>query len=192
MKRFIVTILIALSTFSMLNAQYVTKPSYKELKATYNSKEYVRQAIDPYNVGWYGVTSFFVPGIGQLLSGETWRGLAFIGGEAVLLSIIRDAAANIEGVAVTNDKGFITGFTDETVGKKNMIVLLSAIGADLGLSIWSCIDAKKVVKVKNMYYQDLVGRKTAMEMSFAPTFSVASAQSGTLTPTAGVALQLRF
>ena len=45
------------------------------------------------------------------------------------------ATAALERVAVTNDKGFITGFTDETVGKKNMIVLLSAIGADLGLSI---------------------------------------------------------
>ena len=144
-------------------------------------------------MSWYGVSSFFIPGIGQLLSGETWRGLAFMGGEAVLLSIVKSAADNLESIAITNEKGFLTGYTDETAGRKNMIVLLSALGADLGLSIWSCIDAKRVVKVKNMYYQELLGRKSNLEMSFVPSLSVASTSlSGHLTPTAGVALQLRF
>ncbi|MBO4445023.1 MAG: hypothetical protein J5814_09710 [Bacteroidaceae bacterium] len=192
MKRLFITILIALTAISVSRAQYVSNPSYNELKQSYNPKEYVRQPTDPYNVSWYGVSSFFLPGIGQLLSGETWRGLAFMGGEAVLLSIIRDAALHIEDIAVTDDKGFLTGITDEAAGKRHMIVLLSALGADLGLSIWSCINAKKVVKVKNMYYQDLMGRKTALEMNLAPTLSVASAHSGALTPTAGLSLQLRF
>ena len=193
MKRILITLLIASLTFSVSNAQYAgISTRYKGLKGSYNPKEYVRQPTDPYNVSWYGVSSFFIPGIGQLLSGETWRGLAFMGGEAVLLSIVRSAANNIESIAITDEKGFVTGFTDEAAGRRNMIVLLSALGADLGLSIWSCIDVQKVVKVKNMYYQDLTRRKSSMELSFAPALSVASTPSGSLTPAAGVALQLKF
>lgn len=193
MKRILITLLIASLTFSVSNAQYAgISTRYKDLKGSYNPKEYVRQPTDPYNVSWYGVSSFFIPGIGQLLSGEKWRGLAFMGGEAVLLSIVRSAANNIESIAITDEKGFVTGFTDEAAGRRNMIVLLSALGADLGLSIWSCIDVQKVVKVKNMYYQDLTRRKSSMELSFAPALSVASTSSGSLTPAAGVALQLKF
>lgn len=193
MKRILITLLIASLTFSVSNAQYAgISTRYKDLKGSYNPKEYVRQLTDPYNVSWYGVSSFFIPGIGQLLSGETWRGLAFMGGEAVLLSIVRSAANNIESIAITDEKGFVTGFTDEAAGRRNMIVLLSALGADLGLSIWSCIDVQKVVKVKNMYYQDLTRRKSSMELSFAPALSARSTPSGSLTPAAGVALQLKF
>ena len=193
MKRIFITLLMALSTFIMSTAQSTNKVSYSDLKGSYNPKEYIRQEADPYNVSWYGVSSFFIPGIGQLLSGETWRGLAFMGGEAVLLSIVKSAADNLESIAITNEKGFLTGYTDEAAGRKNMIVLLSALGADLGLSIWSCIDAKRVVKVKNMYYQELLGRKSNVEMSFAPSFSVAPTPlSNSLTPTAGAKLQLRF
>lgn len=194
MKRILITLLIASLTFSVSNAQYAgISTRYKDLKGSYNLGEYVRQPTDPYNVSWYGVSSFFIPGIGQLLSGETWRGLAFMGGEAVLLSIVRKCClGNIESIAITDEKGFVTGFTDEAAGRRNMIVLLSALGADLGLSIWSCIDVQKVVKVKNMYYQDLTRRKSSMELSFAPALSVASTPSGSLTPAAGVALQLKF
>ena len=193
MKRILITLLIASLTFSVSNAQYGgISTRYKDLKGSYNLGEYVRQPTDPYNVSWYGVSSFFIPGIGQLLSGETWRGLAFMGGEAVLLSIVRSAANNIESIAITDEKGFVTGFTDEAAGRRNMTVLLSALGADPGLSIWSCIDVRKVVKVKNMYYQDLTRRKSSMELSFAPALSVASTPSGSLTPAAGVALQLKF
>ena len=136
MKRIFITLLVALSTVGLSNAQTTQKVSYGDLKGSFNPKEYVRQATDPYNVGWYGVSSFFLPGIGQLLSGETWRGLAFMGGEAVLLSIVKSATDNLESLAITNEKGILTGFTDEAAGRKNMIVLLSALGADLGLSIW--------------------------------------------------------
>ena len=192
MKRIFITLLVAFSAVALSSAQSSQKVSYGDLKGNYNPKEYVRQATDPYNVAWYGVSSFFLPGIGQLLSGETWRGLAFMGGEAVLLSIVKSAADNLESLAITNEKGVLTGYTDEAAGKKNMIVLLSALGADLGLSIWSCIDAKRVVKVKNMYYQELLGRKSSVEMSFAPTLSASPTPSGPLSPTAGIAMQLRF
>ena len=192
MKRLLFIFFVVLSTFASANAQYINKNSYKDLKGIYNQKEYVKQDADPYNASWYECASFFVPGIGQLLSGEVWRGLAFLGGEAILMGIITDTASEIEKIAVTNERGFLTGYTDETKGKKNMAILLSALGLDLGLAIWSSIDAARVAKVKNMYYQDLIGGKTPVELSFAPAFSFAPSQSGSTQMSAGLALQVKF
>ena len=192
MKKQFIAILVTFLAICSASAQQLDKVRYSEIKGNYNSKEYVRQATDPYNVGWYGVTSFFLPGIGQLHAGETWRGLAFIGGEAILLNVIHTASDNIEKVAITNESGFVTGYTDARVGKRNMAIMLTAIGIDLGLCIWSCIDAKNVVKVKNMYYQDLMNGKNTAELSFTPMVSFASNPSGSLQPCAGMSLQLKF
>ena len=192
MKKLFVTVMVTILACATAKAQEVNKVRYSEIKGNYNPKEYVQQATDPYNVSWYGVTSFFIPGIGQLLSGETWRGIAFMGGEAILLSVIRTTAENVANVAILNENGFVTGFTDPKVGKRNMAVMLTALGVDLGLSIWSCIDAKRVVRVKNMYYQDLIGDKKTLELSFAPSISLAPDPSGSLQPCAGISLQLKF
>ena len=192
MKKLFLTVLVSMMAFAAASAQQSEKVRYSEIKGNYNPKEYVKQATDPYHVGWYEATSFFIPGIGQLLSGETWRGLAFIGGEAILISVIKTAADNIAEVAITNESGFLTGYTDPKVGKRNMAVMLTALGVDLGLSIWSSIDARNVARVKNMYYQDLINGKKPVELSFAPTVSLAPDPSGALQPCAGVSMQLKF
>ena len=108
------------------------------------------------------------------------------------MGIITDTALEIERIAVTNESGFLIGYTDEAKGKRNMAILLSALGVDLGLAIWSSIDAARVAKVKNMYYQDLIGGKTAVELIFAPALSFAPSQSGTTQMCAGLALQVKF
>lgn len=192
MKKLFITVLVTVMAFATASAQQSEKVRYSEIKGNYNPKEYVAQATDPYHVGWYEAASFFIPGIGQLLSGETWRGLAFIGGEAVLVSVITTAAENVANVAITNESGFLTGYTDPKVGKRNMAVMLTALGVDLGLSIWSSIDARNVAKVKNMYYQDLFNGKKPVELSFSPAVSLAPDPSGALHPCAGVSMQLKF
>lgn len=184
--------LVAMLILVTASAQQTDKIRYAEIKGNYNPKEYVAQATDPYHVGWYEATSFFIPGIGQLLAGETWRGLAFMGGEAILVSVITTAAENVANVAITNDSGFLTGYTDPKVGKRNMAVMLTALGLDLGLSIWSCLDAKNVAKVKNMCYQDMINGKKPVALSFSPAVSLAPAPSGALQPYAGVSMQLKF
>lgn len=184
--------LVAMLILVTARAQQSNKIRYSEIKGNYNPKEYVAQATDPYHVGWYEATSFFIPGIGQLLAGETWRGLAFMGGEAILVSVITTAAENVANVAITNDSGFLTGYTDPKMGKRNMAVMLTALGLDLGLSIWSCLDAKNVAKVKNMCYQDMINGKKPVALSFSPAVSLAPAPSGALQPYAGVSMQLKF
>ena len=48
---------------------------------------------------------------------------------------------------------------------------LAAVGgvmvAQLGLSIWSCIDAVKIAKVKNQYYQDTKGKHAFSAIRFS-------------------------
>ncbi len=181
MKRLIISLIIISSAFATANAQFLTN-NYKDLKNSYNRKEYVKQATDPYNPALYDLASFFVPGSGQLLMGETWRGLAFMGGEIVLVSIITDAVESLKETAILNEKGFVAGYTDEKKGKTSMAVLLSALAADLGLSIWSSIDAGRIAKVKNMHYQSLL----------TPTVVFTPTPSGSQNPSAGFGLQIRF
>lgn len=192
MKRIFFTLLIAVLTFGPAYAQLSDKVRYAELKHLYNHKEYVPQAGDPYSVTWSEFISFFTPGVGQLLAGETGRGWAFMAGEAVLMGTVIGAYREIEKVAITNSSGFVVGYTDEKVGKRNMAIFLGALGADLGLAIWSSIDARRIAKVKNMYYQDLVGRSAPLELGFVPTFSFSPSPDGSMQPTAGMSLQIRF
>lgn len=192
MKRLFIIILFLSCALTSANAQEAKTVRYSEIKTSYNHKEYTRQATDPYNVGWYECASFFVPGVGQLLAGETWRGLAFIGGEAILMSIINDAASTIDEIAITDERGFLTGYTDTAKGRTNMAVLLGALGINLGVAIWSSIDARRIARVKNMYYQDIIGQHRPVAMGFAPSVSFVHNSSGEPMPAAGVSLRMRF
>lgn len=108
------------------------------------------------------------------------------------MSIVAETASTIKEIAITNDKGFLIGYTDEKKGKTNMAVMLSALGVDLGLAIWSSIDASRIAKVKNMYYQDLIGKDKPIELAFSPAVSFIPSQSGSMRPSAGLAVQVRF
>jgi len=73
MKSLIVAALILFGCFSF-NAHAQT---YKINKQKYDYKMYMPQPGDPNNPAVMGLASFFIPGLGQMLSGETGRGLAF-------------------------------------------------------------------------------------------------------------------
>ena len=44
---------------------------YKTLKNIYNYKDYVKSDINKYSVGGCSVASFFIPGLGQMISRRT-------------------------------------------------------------------------------------------------------------------------
>jgi len=192
MKRLFVTILIALTACMAANAQFARKAKYSELKYMYDQNDYVKQASDPYSVGWYECVSFFVPGAGQIMAGEVWRGIAFVAGEVVLESIARESALRIYNKFTIDENGKVTGFNNDSVAKTNIAIFAGSIVAGLGLSIWSCIDAKKVTRVKNMYYQDLIGKRAQLEMGVAPALNFTPSQTGSVQPAAGLAFQMKF
>ena len=178
MKRILLVIALAFVAAVSVNAQI----KYKDLKTQYNYKEYTAQDIDPYRPGWAAALSFFVPGSSQLVMGEPVRGLLFLGGNLVINNIAEDSLENLVKLLVKDSEGNYD-FSDWNAAKKEMLTLAISGAASLGLAIWSSIDASRVAKVKNQYYQNL---------HFAPAISFTPMQGGNLQPTAGIALSYNF
>ena len=178
MKRILLVLALALVAAVSANAQI----KYKDIKADYNFKEYTAQDIDPYRPGWAAALSFFVPGSSQLVMGETVRGLIFLGGDLIISNFFQDSVTELNKLTVVDSEGNYS-YSDVDAAKKQLIIMASSGVAWLGLAIWSSIDASRVAKVKNMYYQNL---------HFAPAISFAPMQGGNLQPTAGFALSYNF
>lgn len=196
MKKILVLLAAVALTATTLSAQVVPGMKYKDLKDRYNAKYYEKSSIDPYSTFWTGLASFAVPGLGQVIAGETGRGIAVFAGDAAF-SLAGYLVANkaldyvqkdANGKPVKDEKGELI-VTDEKNFKKYAGAL---IGVGLGNAIywiWNICDARKVAKVKNMYYQDLGGR--AMEFNVYPSVDLAMTADGT-TPVAGMTLSLQF
>ena len=178
MKRILIILALALVASVSVNAQI----KYKDLKAQYNYKEYTPQDVDPYRPGWASAISFFVPGSSQLVMGEPLRGLLFLGGSWVLGNVMEDRVNNLGKLLVKDSEGNYD-FSDWNAAKKEMVTLALSGVASLGLAIWSSIDASRVAKVKNQYYQKL---------HVAPVISLTPIQGNNLQPTAGLALSYKF
>ena len=120
---------------------------YKQNKLNYNYKEYMSQKGDPYNPTVTGIASFFVPGLGQVVAGETGRGIAFFAGYAVSYGIFINGAYRVTKFVDNNPNysgGKIEGFGGFLFG------LASAIA----ITVWSTSDAVRVAKVNNLAFRD--------------------------------------
>ena len=113
---------------------------YRINKLNYNAHEYVYQPGDRYDPTLAGVASFLVPGLGQMVAGETGRGLLFFGGFVVSYSIALSGAIDIASHPIENRK----------TGPK---IYIGTAGV-LAMWIWSIVDAVKVAKVNNLAYRD--------------------------------------
>lgn len=122
-----------------------------------------------------------------MISGETGRGLAFLGGSigcGVVAGIGYGMfyASNID--RISND----SYYTPSTSGLPLMLV--GALGG-AAVGIWSIIDAVKVAKVNNMYFQDKVGNKVKLEV--LPYVDYAHyGLSGQANPVGGLSLSIKF
>ena len=98
---------------------------------------YHYQDGDPYRPGVMGFASFVLPGLGQMLEGETGRATLFLGG-LVGLNIIRYS--------------FITRPESGSLHNVNNISKVRYIL--LGLHIWALFDAVHMVNVNNMKFRN--------------------------------------
>ena len=197
MKKIVILIAALIFTATSLSAQVAPKMKYKELKNTYDPREYVKSEADPYSPGWSGFASFVLPGLGQVISGETGRGLAFFAGDvgfSVAAGLCADkflkyVKTDAAGKPVRDDKGKYVYTDDKAAGKwAGAVIGVSAVG--VACYIWNICDARKVAKVKNMYYQDLAG-KHAIGVDLYPSFDYAVTGEGSrLVP--GMTLSLQF
>lgn len=121
----------------LLILNILTNAQYKVNKTKYDLKTYHYQVGDPYNPGVMGFASFVIPGLGQILEGETARGFGFIGGW-VGLNIIKYR------VLMRPNSG----------SEHNTNYLNTVRYVLVGLRFWSLFDAIHVAKVNNMVFRD--------------------------------------
>lgn len=115
---------------------------YRELKKIYNYKDYEPSEFPRYRPGVAGVASFFIPGLGNMVCGEVGRGFAWYGG--TLLSGAACGVGMAMGMQQDDDVNLVCG------------TVLMCVGLASWVSLWtsSIVDAVRVAKVRNMYFDD--------------------------------------
>ena len=186
MKKLLTVLVLA----AVCTSAFAQKVSYKEIKNVYSYKDYVKSDVDPYSVGWISFESFLVPGMGQLIMRETGRGWAFLGASSIL-SCINDSL--IDSVKELWPKDADGNYAKEPGANKDKIVgyLWGIAGvslAELGVCIWSSVDASRIAKVKNQYYQ---GGKYATSATLYPSVNYIQGETGII-PVSGMTFALKF
>ena len=141
---------------------------YDQLKNMYDYRMYRPGGYERYSPAWSGVASFFIPGLGQLICGETGRGFG-----QFALSTMCDI---VTVVSIVEDL--------EVLGPLTSL-------AHLGIAIWSIVDATRVAKVKNMYENDLRSLQSSVSVDLYPSLNAVPMQGG-LGVAPGMTLSLTF
>ena len=170
MKKYLILLACMLILTTVSNAQY------KVNKTMYNYRLYRPQVGDPYNTGVAGLTSFLVPGLGQMIAGEGGRGAAFLGGfvGAMVLFYVGSGMSEAD-----IDEG-----GDGSAG--SALMFIGSTGA-LAVDIWAIVDAVRVAKVNNMAFQD----KNKTSLKDVPLISI-SDHIGKGIAQSGISIQVTF
>lgn len=159
---------------------------YKELKEKYDYNLYTPHYSDPHNLFAAGLCSFFIPGLGQMISGEVGRGFSFLAGSA--------GCALIYGIGGAMVLGSMDPYSGDINTSAMGIGTVLAIGGLIGLitvDIYSIVDAVRVAKVKNMYMRDLQNL-SSFELKLSPYIQPASIQNFNTSASVGLTLKARF
>lgn len=169
MKRLLFFVLIAISLSHFSNAQYRIN------KYKYSPKMYSPQMGDPYNPTVAGLASFLIPGLGQMVSKEPGRGIAF------LVSYVGLYVFAISNVPKYDAYG-------NYVGGNPVFGTVSLLGM-VGVGIASIVDAVKVAKVNNLAFRDQ--NKSAFKLEIKPYLS-GSTYNSKVNPNIGLTLGVKF
>ncbi len=153
---------------------------YKDYKDFYNTRNYVKQPGDPYTPFWIGFADFFIPGLGNAITGEWGRAAGFF---------FSNLGLGVLGLSQVKGESTSYGSSYEYSG---MYWVITA--ARVGLNIWSICDAVHVAKAKNMYNQDLRAQRASLDFKIEPFFAYTPTDisTGGFTPTAGLTMKLSF
>jgi hypothetical protein len=127
---------------------------YKLNKTRYDYHVYSYQMGDPYNPPVMSLASVFIPGLGQIIEGESLRGFCFLGGSLSLAVIKR---------AVIWNRHYSYTFQD-VIGQSNRI-------GQVVLRVWSAIDASRVAKVNDLAFRDKYNSPVSLKILPYPDLS---------------------
>ncbi|NDV47709.1 hypothetical protein D0T49_11690 [Paludibacter sp. 221] len=182
MKRII---LLAVALVCVLSATKVNAQAYKLNKQHYNYQLYIPQYDDPHSPALAGVASFFIPGLGQMISGEVGRGFAFLGGVAGCYVLTSIGMMQLTLNNMDYDPYYSTGVSTRGLG-----TIFLGLAGIVVLDIWSIVDAVRVAKVNNMYIQDI--RNTSrIEWEMSPYVEPISFNN-TTSASVGFTMRMRF
>ena len=126
--------------------------NYRDLKRMYSARDYNgREPGDKYSPAGVGIASFFLPGLGQYITGCQI-------GWGILQSAIG---------------GYCLGYGATAMILGNAETGAPALAIWAGMGIWSACSASKAAKIKNLYYRDLRNNVT-LKFDVAPYFDVTS------------------
>jgi hypothetical protein len=176
MKKCLIFILFLSFAASHAGAQY------KINRTMYDYHNYAGRPGDPYNPVIAGVTSFIIPGLGQVVSGEPLRGLAFFGGIALCAVPFSIGTVRIYNSLVSD----INGNKPRT--EDILLMCAGALGV-YAVDIWSVIDAVRVAKVNNLAFRDRKNR--SLDFRLQPVITgTCPVRNGSLP--VGMSFQIRF
>ena len=166
MKKALSFLMFVLLINTIANAQY-------EINRTkYDYRTYTYQKGDRYNPEMAGFISGLVPGLGQVTSGETGRGLLFFGGSVGSWIVLFNAIPEISPSPSASTRRAIVG----------------GIGV-LGLWLWSIGDAQRVAKVNSLAWRDK--NKSSMNLEILPDIGTMN-YADTEKITTGISLRINF
>ena len=157
---------------------------YKELKNIYDYNEWRPGYGDRYNPGLMGVCSWFIPGLGQMISGEVGRGFGWLGG-AVGCSVLGSIGIAVESAAYSD----YDGHHNEAQATVGTIIALAGYLGVIAVDICAIVDACRVAKVRNMYDQDMRNMNWSLEMRPSVDYI---RMADRVQPTAGLTLAMKF
>ena len=169
--------------------QFYPNKKYRELRNLYNPRNYVRQYGDPYSPASAGVASWVLPGLGQCISGEVGRGVAVFCGYSLFTVALAINMTYYDGFSY--DRYYQNQYQYESQGIDMAAGLM--VLSYCGFYIWNIVDAVRVAKVKNMYYQDMNGLRSSLDLKVEPYFNCTpSATTAGLQPVGGLSLKVNF
>lgn len=140
---------------------------YSDLKKMYSTKQYYKSKDNPHSPLWCGVGSLLIPGLGQACCGEWTRALCFFVGNYACNRIIKSASDN---------------------GNDNLAS--DAALAQLVIDVWAIVDAVKVAKIYDVYFQDLKSF-ASIDVNLYPNLACVPTSNG-LSAAPGLTLSISF
>jgi len=126
------------------------KPStfFQQKKTKYDYKNYIWQPGDRYNPTVAGVCSFFIPGLGQIATGEPGRGIVFFLGFTTSTAVFYSSLIKIA------ESEYEFGKSDGESSSGHKATALFSGMITTAIWIGSIIDATNCAKINNLYFRD--------------------------------------
>lgn len=160
MKKTIFISVVLVLLFSLnTNAQNI---KYNDVKNSYTTQGY-RSVIkhEIYSPLAAGLSSYFLPGLGQFYLHEPLRGICFMGSELVAAGVAFAGFINIIGEPIDD-------FNDHYNKRWGGTLLITGMIAGIIIEIWSICDAVKIAKIKNLALQkDPISIQINPEINFS-------------------------